>query len=444
MGERSLTRRNFMRLGAGAAAFGAAPKPWGLDETIVDPTANDPRSSAEDSPTSRRLGTDSEMAVAEAWVRAFPLPSTSSTPAGTKLLPDVLTPPFSFVYGDRPSTDLLPVWKCEVNDSDLDDTRKQQEVTYTDPKSGLVARCVATIFKDFPAAEWVMYFKNTGGADTPILRDIQALDAALSSSDGDPTIHYAKGATCSMSDFMPMTRVLGKRGELLLQPGGGRSSSQFLPFFNIDAKGEGAVLAIGWSGEWAAAFDRPEVGPHFRVRAGMALTNLKLHPGEEIRTPRILMLFWQGERTRGQNLLRQFILAHHRPVCDGKPFQVPITNHNWGGTPAADHLWKTSGRLPRTICPWNITGLTPSGSAKGPGGKTPETGKRTKFSTRRVSNPLVICCMPLDGNCSCGLSQNAFVREHRGTPSTLSGCSTCPRTDGCTEASTPRATGIFR
>ena len=44
-----------------------------------------------------------------------------------------------------------------------------------------------------------------------------------------------------------MTRVLGERGTLSLQPGGGRSSSQFLPFFNIEAGNQGAVMAIGWS-----------------------------------------------------------------------------------------------------------------------------------------------------------------------------------------------------
>src|SRR5450759_4570308 len=67
------------------------------------------------------------------------LPSASSTQAKTKLLPDVLKPPFSFVYGDRPSADLLPAWKCEVKSSEVDDMR-QQEVTYTNPKSGLGVR----------------------------------------------------------------------------------------------------------------------------------------------------------------------------------------------------------------------------------------------------------------------------------------------------------------
>jgi alpha-galactosidase len=201
-----------------------------------------------------------------------------------------------------------------------------------------VARTTASIFKDFPAVEWVLHFQNTGAADTPILESVQALDAPLRCADGDPIVHYAKGATCSMDDFMPLTRVLGPHGRLYLEPGGGRSSSDFLPFFNLQAEDEGVVMAIGWSGEWAATFSHPDPGPAFHIQAGMALTHLQLHPGEEIRTPRILTLFWQGDRRRGNNLLRQFILTHHRPSVGGEPVRAPITVPNWGATPAADHL----------------------------------------------------------------------------------------------------------
>jgi alpha-galactosidase len=333
MANNSFTRRRFMLISAGAATLAAAPNSDGVNIVFADAPGN-----SQGSVISHQSSTNSEMGMAQAWARAFRLPGAKSAPTQNELLRDVLEPPFSFVYGERQSADLLPTWKFEVKDSDLDATKRQQEAIYTDPDTGLAVRAVATIFKDFPAVEWVMHFKNTGSADTPILQNVQPLNASLSSADGDPTIHYSRGAACSPSDFMPMTRVLGKRGGLHLQLGGGRSSSQFLPFFNIETKKEGAILAIGWSGEWAAAFDRPEVGPNFQVKAGMALTHLKLHPGEEIRTPRILMLFWQGQRTRGHNLLRQFILAHHRPVSGGKTLQVPMTNHNWGATPASDHM----------------------------------------------------------------------------------------------------------
>jgi alpha-galactosidase len=333
MADNSLTRRHFMLMSAGAATLATAHKGNGVNLAFGDLTGNSLGPAI-----THQSGTDWEMRIAQSWARAFWLPGAKSETAQSELLRDLIEPPFSFVYGDRRSADLLPTWKFEVKHSDLDATMRQQETIYIDPNTGLAVRAVATIFKDFPAVEWVMHFKNTGSADTPILQNVQPLNALLSSLDGDPTIHYSRGAACSPDDFMPMTRVLGKRGGLHLQPGGGRSSSQFLPFFNIETKNEGAVLAIGWSGEWAVAFDRPEAGSNFQVKAGMALTHLKLHPGEEIRTPRILMLFWQGERTRGHNLLRQFILAHHRPVANGKPLQTPMTNHNWGGTPASDHL----------------------------------------------------------------------------------------------------------
>jgi alpha-galactosidase len=332
MVDHSFTRRGFMKFSAGAAALAATRRTLGLDRIVPDSGTT-----LQDSVLSHKRGAEREMDVARAWAAAFRLPSQSS-PVISKLLPDSLRPPFSFVYGDRPSYELLPDWKFEVKEFDVDATKRKLEVTYADPETGLVVRGVATTFEDFPAVEWVMYFKNTGSTDTPILQNIRPMDASLCSPDGDPTIHYSRGAACSASDFMPMTRVLGKRGILHLQPGGGRSSSQFLPFFNIETKGEGAILAIGWSGEWAAEFDHPDAGPNFRLKAGMALTHLKLHPGEEIRTPSILMLFWQGERARGHNLFRQFILAHHRPVAGGESLRVPMTNHNWGATPASDHL----------------------------------------------------------------------------------------------------------
>ena len=248
-------------------------------------------------------------------------------------------PPFSFVYGGRPSSALLWNWKSEVRTSELDAARTRQEVTYTDPETGLAVRAIATIFKDFPAVEWVLYFKNTGAADTPILQDIRTLDAPLRSPGGDPIVHYAKGAVCSMDDYMPLRRVLNAKGRLHVQPGGGRSSSDYLPFFNVEMKGgDGVVIGIGWSGEWAATFTH-EAGPEFRAQAGMALTHLRLYPGEEIRTPLVLTIFWQGgDRLRGHNLLRRFILKHHRPSAGGQPVNMSMCNGNWGGTKAADHL----------------------------------------------------------------------------------------------------------
>jgi alpha-galactosidase len=193
-------------------------------------------------------------------------------------------------------------------------------------------------FRNHPAVEWVVYFKNTGPGDTAILRDIWALDTTVDAAAGRAVLHYAKGATCSMNDYQPLTQAMTPGAKLHLQPGGGRASSDFLPFFNLESQPAGGViLGIGWSGEWAAEFTA-EAPPRTRLKAGLAETHLKLHPGEEIRTPRIALLFYEGDWIRGQNLWRRFVLDHHRPKVNGQPLEPPIFNGNWGGTPAASHL----------------------------------------------------------------------------------------------------------
>jgi alpha-galactosidase len=141
-----------------------------------------------------------------------------------------------------------------------------------------------------------------------------------------------------MDDFAPLTETMRSGTRRHLEPAGGRSSSDFLPFFNLETPSRGGVvIGLGWSGEWAADFTQ-EDAKRTRLQAGMALTHLKLHPGEEIRTPRVALLFYQGDWIRGQNLWRRFVLDHHRPTVNGKPFDPPIFNANWGGTPAANHL----------------------------------------------------------------------------------------------------------
>ncbi|MBC8236536.1 hypothetical protein H8E77_43875, partial [bacterium] len=78
--------------------------------------------------------------------------------------PFMTEPPFSFTYGGRSSTELLKAWELKC-DTRLLDSRTEHILTYTDPKGGLVVRCVAIEYKDFPAVEWTLYFKNAGSAD---------------------------------------------------------------------------------------------------------------------------------------------------------------------------------------------------------------------------------------------------------------------------------------
>ncbi len=244
----------------------------------------------------------------------------------------------SFLLDGKPSMSFLPEWRHEHRESPLSGGGESREVTHRDPKSGIEVRVVSKRFADFPAVEWVAYLKNSGTKDTPLLENILPLDTSFSlPGSGQSAVHWAKGGVSSFDDFAPQKSELKPGQAFKLAPGDGRSSSEILPFFNLEGRDGGVVLAVGWSGRWAAQFEGTNGGT-VRARAGMAQTRLVLHPGEEIRTPSMLALFYEGNRRRGQNLLRQFILAHHRPVKDGQPMRAPITCGNWGGSPASVHM----------------------------------------------------------------------------------------------------------
>jgi len=236
-----------------------------------------------------------------------------------------IPPPFSFTYAGKPSEQFIRDWKFSRKKKQLDNVQTERIFTYEDPETKLQVRCGCIVFKDFPAIGWAVRFKNHGKVDTPVIEDIQALDTSFTTKEkGDFILHRALGSTARRDDFAPVDELI--KHVLRRAPIGGRSSNTTaFPFFNIEVAGEGGVMVgIGWSGQWAASFARDE-GSSLHVRAGMELTHLKLHSGEEIRTPRILLLFWQGDDyLLGHNLLRRFIVAHRMPKKDGKPVTLPF------------------------------------------------------------------------------------------------------------------------
>jgi alpha-galactosidase len=266
---------------------------------------------------------ESEMTTAGRWLEA--LLASRSLPVAAR-------------YGERSLAELLPGWPVQQSSRRLDDRRTQHTLEFRDP-GGLVLRWEGIAYKDFPAIEWVAYLENTGSADTPILADIQALDTLFPvTEDQRCWVHHHRGSQFRLEDFEPFQTplVLDVEPDLRLATTGGRSSDGALPFMNLQTGQAGIILAIGWTGDWAASFHRDPQG--VRVAVGMQRTHLKLYPGEKIRTPRILLLFWEGDRWHGQNLLRSFILAYHTPRRNGEIAQVPVTEGSWGELPVDTHL----------------------------------------------------------------------------------------------------------
>ena len=233
-----------------------------------------------------------------------------------------VAPPFSFVFGGQPSGELLKLWKLERASRPLAGepagSRTEHTLTWADPATGLQVRCVAIEYSDFPTVEWTLYFKNTSTNATPILEKIQALDIeADRGSSGEFLLHHNVGSPANGDDYAPLETSLGPGVTKRLGARGGRPTNSDWSYFNLDTVGQGLIVAVGWPGQWAAELAR-DSARSIHLCAGQELTRFKLLPGEEVRSPLIVLQFWKGDWIRAQNLWRRWMMAHSMPKPGGK------------------------------------------------------------------------------------------------------------------------------
>lgn len=277
-------------------------------------------------------------------------------------------PPFSFTCDGKPFPFALANKRIIGESSAEHSACARYSVIWTDPVSGLEVRCQTSVYSDYPVAEWVVYLTNTGKEDSPPIENINALNAMLPcTATSAATVYHGRGSECSYSDFALLVDALAPGGRLAMgshgRPGNrsGISSVEALPFFNV-AAGDGGMLAgIGWTGSWASTVERSEQGD-VSVQAGLEPVHIRLHPGESIRTPRIAILFWKGDRLRAHNLWRAFLRDYFSPAPGGKPFAGLIADGNWGSwMPVDRHIaeiqWWRDHDLPME-CYWVDAGWT--------------------------------------------------------------------------------------
>jgi alpha-galactosidase len=232
--------------------------------------------------------------------------------------PYTLDPPFSFRYGGEQSGELLKTWKLTRSEKALDANRTEYTLLYRDPKTGLIVRCVALAYNDFPTVEWTLYLKNDGANDSPILEQIQILDTRFErNAEGEFLLHHSKGSVASPADYEPFDTSLEPKAEERITTTGGRPTNSDLCYFNLEWPGRGVIIALGWPGQWMAEFERDQ-DRGLRVQAGQELTHFKLLPGEEVRSPLVALQFWQGDWIGAQNTWRRWMIVHNLPRPSGR------------------------------------------------------------------------------------------------------------------------------
>ena len=311
-----------------------------------------------------------EMQEKERWIQAYLLSGQ---------------PPFSFVYAGQDSASFWTHWSKQVETQILDESRRQYTLTWDGGQTGLQVRCTAVEYRHYPVIEWTVTIRNNGSAPSAILEAVQGLDITFTPNE-TLRLHHNQGDTCSPEAYQPFEQVIEKEKELRFAPIGGRPTSLAFPYFNLQGSQGGTILALGWPGQWAARFSLDNHGV-LRIQGGQELTHLSLLSGEEIRTPLVAWLFYQGDVFHAQNLWRKWMLAHNLPrrkgqlpppvsaMCAGlhqnetgeKAFIELLTQNRAG----VDYWWMDAGWYPGSPGPlgeWTQAGTWQPDPDRFPGG----------------------------------------------------------------------------
>ena len=160
-----------------------------------------------------------EMSQARSWFRE-------------RLGPSAREIPFSFTFAGEASQGLIRRWKSVRTSEKLDGGRTRHTTTWRSPDSGLEVRCVAVTYSDFPVVEWTLWFANRGDTDTPIIEDIQALDAAFPGQ-GTAALHHNAGSLADGNDYSPRVTPLPAGASKRFSAAGGRPTNTDLSYFNL-------------------------------------------------------------------------------------------------------------------------------------------------------------------------------------------------------------------
>jgi alpha-galactosidase len=261
--------------------------------------------------------------------------------------------PFSFVCDGKQAKDFLPSWQKSEMVHPLSGGRTLRTITYRDPATHLEVIGEITVFPGGHAIEWMLKLHNGGPDDSPMLENILPLDLDIAVPAGGPvTFHHAHGSVKGPPDYAPVDKDLSPGTAVQLAHyimEDGLHEDGYLPFFNLQWADGGLVGAVGWTGQWMVSASR--TSGSVALKSGQQLTHLRLHAGESIRTPSILLVEWNGtDRFAGQNALRQLLLSYYAARVDGKLVMPPVA-HTGAYALIFDGIAKKTGKNPLDVLP---------------------------------------------------------------------------------------------
>lgn len=221
--------------------------------------------------------------------------------------------PYDFKVGGKSLNKNLHSWDISVSDeSEAGEVYRNGKTSYIILKhklSGLTATVEATIYEEFATCEWTVFINNEVTEKSPVISDFYALDKEFSM--GDTTVYYSKGSRDEPYDFAMMNKAL-TAFPVAFDSIEGRSTDNYLPYFNLSGEETGLILGVGWSGFWKTAMK--EMSGKTSIKVGQETFKAYLLPDEEVRSPLVSLSFYNNKNPlKGFNVFRDWVTSSVYP-----------------------------------------------------------------------------------------------------------------------------------
>ena len=250
------------------------------------------------------------------------------------------TLPVSFHIGDESYQGLGKAF-TETDRKKVKDGSKETTTVTLSHSSGVTVTLTASIYREYAAYEWELWFTNNGTKNSPVISNVHIADVVFEGKDptligimGDvnqPDIDkaFSTGAVEPVNHAPYHTKL--PQGVTAFAPYGGRSTDTCFPYYDFQYGDGGCLMAIGWAGQWKSDFT---VNGNTTVfRAGQETFSSYLMPGETAKMPFVSFVFYDGrDEERATNLWRRWMIDCNMPRVDGKLLQPMIfAAHPIGG-----------------------------------------------------------------------------------------------------------------
>ena len=248
----------------------------------------------------------------------------------------MITPGFSFKYNGVPFEELQKTV-----------TETENGILYT-LEDGLRVECRIERFPKYNVTKWTNYWYNDTDHESGIVTDLWDCDT-VAVFDADPVknrrnkhsvwvtdtlkLYITDGANITDYDNMAYPTRFWPNETLKASNHSGRSGMGTSPFFDLNRQEKGVLMAVGWTGQWNAQFERGE--KDVRLLSRIEGTKFYMKPGERFRTSSVTILEYENGQDNAHNAWRRYIKEYVSPVGkQQRDKECPFSAIFWGGVPS--------------------------------------------------------------------------------------------------------------